>query len=114
MSAGILDDIDRAISDCGVSGDAMRWTPEISEDSPGLLVALIGAEWGYVTTQPMPVADDDVIVSAYYAAYPLTVTECVPSQDFRERALEARRNRNTGPQAVVRAPRRIDPKGLRR
>jgi hypothetical protein len=35
------------------------------------------------------------------------------SVDPRERALAARRNRNTGPKVRPRAPRRIDPRGAR-
>ena len=114
MSTGILDDIDRAISDCAVSGDAMRWTPEPPKPAPShaQMAEMIRLACENLAAVLRPALD--AVRAAHEHLVAAGIVHHEPPQDPRERALAARRNRNTGPQVPARPPRRIDPRGLRR
>lgn len=108
----VLQMIDRAIEDCTVSGDAMRWTPTIAppaEQREAVLAMFreFGARMDAVVDGFVAWAGEAVIEIEANHPYLITTTPPEPI-DPMQRALEARRNRNTGPPARLRAPRRVD------
>ena len=107
----IEETIDNAIRDYGLSDDAMRWTPirpPTTELTPEQIEAIRAGIQNFA---------EQVRELFARIARQLQAAGIVPlpkSVDPMQRALEARRNRNTGPLVPLRVPRRINPsRGLR-
>lgn len=136
VSSDILNLIDSAIDDYALSDDAMRWSPE----PPAPRTRGVPMQWppaprarvvlvvlGPEQREAFRAAFLDVERQLNLMVDPLRrafaelhqafqVAGLVPPEqpvDPMQRALEARRNRNTGPPARQRAPRRIDPRRAR-
>lgn len=93
MSDDILETIDHALDDWATSGDAMRWTPEPPQ------------EYFRATSFDLQPPSFDMRAAIMDAAQKIArLSDAMqPEPDPRQRALDARRNRGTGP-----AARRLD------
>lgn len=95
---------------------AGRGQPPLIVDMAAVEAGLrrLGAMLGEVVTGVLPIIE---AMARQFAAAAEQVRPLLPEQppqDPMERALWARRNRNTGPRALPRAPRQINPSGTHR
>lgn len=120
----VLQLIDDAIEDYSVSGDAMRCRPRLLDGYAELGHTRDGDAFGWLPDRIQRLFGvPDWAVEIHRVATVLSdmarelqaagVIPPPPPVDPMQRALEARRNRNTGPAGRMRVPRRIDARRAR-